>query len=155
MKGYHPDIKPSDVSSLHVTVLVTLWNAAITQKLCDSACNTLLLEGFNKHQVSVVEVPGCFELPLSAKWALKKSDAVIAIGCLIKGDTPHFEYIAQSCAWGLQQVSLEFSKPCIFGVLTVLNETQAWDRTDSLKAGDKGAEAAYTLIQMLNLKPKG
>lgn len=128
------------------------WNAFITDKLLESTQTALYENGFSAELISIIKVPGCFELPYAAKQALQHADAAIVLGCLIKGDTPHFEYIAQACANGIMQVNLDTLKPCIFGVLTVLNEIQAYDRTDDNKVGDKGREAALSLIQLLNTK---
>lgn len=152
MKGFKPEIQVLNNTTVKVSIIVAQWNAFITEKLLKSAKSTLIENGLSVNQIHIVYVPGCFELPYAAKQSLAQTDAAIVLGCLIQGDTPHFEYIAQACAQGTMQVSLETLKPCVFGVLTVLNETQAIERTDESRIGDKGKEAALSLIQLLNLK---
>jgi 6,7-dimethyl-8-ribityllumazine synthase len=96
-------------------------------------------------------VPGSFELPLGAQQMAetKNIDAVICIGCVIQGDTPHFDYICQAVAFGIMKVNLKFNKPVAFGVLTTLNKKQALERAGG-KLGNKGEEAALTVVKMLN-----
>jgi len=95
-------------------------------------------------------VPGTFELSLGSQWLAQKNDidAVIAIGCVIMGDTPHFDYICQAVAYGIMKVNLKFNKPVAFGVLTTLNKKQALERAGG-KLGNKGEEAALTVVKML------
>ncbi len=152
MKGFKPDIQVLNNTTVKVSIIVARWNSFITEKLLNSAKSTLIENGLSANHIQIMYVPGCFELPFAAKYSLAQADAAIVIGCLIQGDTPHFEYIAQACAHGTMQVSLETLKPCVFAVLTVLNETQALERTDENRVGDKGKEAALSLIQLLNLK---
>ena len=104
----------------------------------------------HKENIFHLEVPGAFELPLSAKRLGKRKDidAIIALGAIIKGETPHFDMIANSCATGLITVSLEINKPVIFGVLTTNNYEQALERADSRK-GNKGSEAALSAMLLL------
>jgi 6,7-dimethyl-8-ribityllumazine synthase len=95
-----------------------------------------------------MEVPGAFEIPLASKSLASNVDAVIALGAIVKGDTPHFDFIASSCAQGIVQASLEEKKPIIFGVLTTNNEEQALERSDANR-GNKGAEFARSAMQMI------
>jgi 6,7-dimethyl-8-ribityllumazine synthase len=98
-------------------------------------------------------VSGSFELPLAAQWMADKKniDAVICLGCVIQGETPHFDYICQAVAYGVMKVNLKSNKPVAFGVLTVLNKKQAMDRVGG-KYGNKGEEAAVTAVKMLELR---
>jgi len=129
-------------------LVVSQWNEEVTEALYQAACNTLTSHG----AVHLIRknVPGSFELPLGAlKMAQQKEvDAVICLGCVIKGETPHFDYICQAVANGLTQVALTTGKPVIFGVLTTLNKQQAYDRAGG-KYGNKGEEAALAAIDML------
>ncbi|MEY3322910.1 MAG: hypothetical protein RLZZ417_2493 [Bacteroidota bacterium] len=134
-------------------ICVSEWNSEITNSLYMGCINTLVKHGASLEDILTYQVPGSFELPVGAKLLSKKKeiDAVICLGCLIKGDTAHDEYIASAVAQGLTQVSILCDIPCIFGVLTVLNEQQAMDRSGG-KYGNKGVEAAVTAIKMAALK---
>lgn len=134
-------------------ICVSEWNSEITNSLYMGCINTLVKHGASLEDILTYQVPGSFELPVGAKLLSKKKeiDAVICLGCLIKGDTAHDEYIASAVAQGLTQVSILCDIPCIFGVLTVLNEQQALDRSGG-KYGNKGVEAAVTAIKMAALK---
>lgn len=134
-------------------ICVSEWNSEITNTLYMGCINTLLKHGACLEDILTCQVPGSFELPVGAKLLSKKKemDAIICLGCLIKGDTAHDEYIASAVAQGLTQVSILFDIPCVFGVLTVLNEQQAVDRAGG-KYGNKGVEAAVTAIRMAALK---
>jgi 6,7-dimethyl-8-ribityllumazine synthase len=134
-------------------IVVAEWNEEITDALLDGATSTLIQNGVAKKNISQTSVPGSFELPLGALWQAEKRqvDAVICLGCVIQGETPHFDYICQAVALGIMEVGLKSSKPVIFGVLTTLNKKQAEERAGG-KYGNKGEEAALTAIQMLLLK---
>lgn len=134
-------------------ICVSEWNSEITNSLYMGCINTLVKHGASLEDILTYQVPGSFELPVGAKLLSKKKeiDAVICLGCLIKGDTAHDEYIASAVAQGLTQVSILCDIPCIFGVLTVLNKQQAMDRSGG-KYGNKGVEAAVTAIKMAALK---
>jgi 6,7-dimethyl-8-ribityllumazine synthase len=141
-----------DASGLAVTVIVTTWHTQITDALLAGAERALKAAGNDIY--SVVRVPGAFELPLAAQWAAQEgADAVIALGVVIRGGTPHFEYVCDSVTQGLTRVQLDFDVPVGFGVLTVDTEQQALDRAglaDSKE--DKGAEAVEAAITMARLK---
>lgn len=132
-------------------IVVAEWNEEITEALYDGAASCLRLHGVQKENIIRKNVPGSFELSLGALWMAeeKKVDAVICLGCVIKGDTPHFDYICQAVSYGITQAGLKSGKPVIFGVITTLNQQQALDRAGG-KFGNKGEEAALSAIKMLN-----
>ena len=129
-------------------IVYTSWNQEIVSSLLESTTKELLSLGVNKNNISVMEVPGAFEVPLASKSLASKVDAVIALGAIVKGDTPHFDFIASSCAQGIVQASLEENKPIIFGVLTTNNVEQALERSDANRE-NKGAEFARSAMQMI------
>ncbi len=133
-------------------LVVGRFNSFITQPLLDGALDTLKRHGAQDTEIDVVWVPGAFELPLAVKRLAesKKYDAVIALGCVIRGGTPHFEYVAGECVKGIAQVMMQTGLPVAFGVLTVDTIDQAVERAGT-KAGNKGAEAAMSAIEMVNL----
>lgn len=139
-----------DLSSTRIALVVAEWNEEITEALYQSAVATLLSHGVTKENIIRKNVPGTFELSLGAQWMAQRDeiDAVICLGCVIQGETPHFDYICQAVAYGLTEVGLKTGKPVIFGVLTTLNKQQAFDRAGG-KYGNKGEEAALTAIKML------
>jgi 6,7-dimethyl-8-ribityllumazine synthase len=141
------------VAGLKFGVVVSDWNTTITDALLEGARDTLLKHGVLEADIQVLRVPGSFELPMGAKLLLghKKLDAVICLGCVIKGDTDHDVYINQAVASGLTQLGLLSNTPCIFGVITTNNEQQAVDRAGG-KLGNKGVEAAVTAMRMGLLK---
>ncbi len=134
-------------------VIVSEWNAAITHALYQGCYDALLRHGAEPEHIFTLQVPGAFELPVGARIlsSQEKVDALICLGCVIKGETNHDEYINQAVANGLISLSIASGKPCIFGVLTTLNEAQALDRAGG-KHGNKGVEAAVTAIRMAALK---
>jgi len=140
-----------DASGYKVHVVVSEWNPEITSALLDGATQTLISSGLDKDNIHVMHVPGTFELPVGAKSILsaKSPDAVICLGCVIKGETEHDIFINQSVAVTLNQLALASGKPVVFGVLTVNNEEQALDRAGG-KYGNKGDEAAVTAIKMIH-----
>ena len=144
-----------NISDKNFVIAVAEWNAEITEALYSGAYETLLKYGAQKKRIKRMNVPGTYELSLGAQWALedKKTDAVICLGCVIQGETRHFDFICEAVSQGLTNVALKFSKPVIFGVLTTDNQQQALDRAGG-KHGNKGDEAAVTAIKMLSLKPK-
>lgn len=133
-------------------LLATRFNATVVDQLLAGAQDTLIRHGVSAAQITIVKVPGAFELPLVAKKILqsKRYAAVIALGAVIRGDTPHFDYVAGECVKGLGQLGLAFDTPVAFGVLTTDTVEQAMDRA-GLKAGNKGAEAALVALEMVNL----
>jgi len=140
-----------NLSKKNFAIIVADWNEEITGALYEGALQSLLNNGVKKENIIRKNVPGTFELSLGALWMAeeKKIDAVICLGCVIQGDTPHFDYICQAVAYGITEASLKSRKPVIFGVLTTLNKQQALDRAGG-KHGNKGEEAALTAIGMLN-----
>jgi 6,7-dimethyl-8-ribityllumazine synthase len=134
-------------------IVVAEWNTRVTEALYDGAKNTLLANGASKENIIKHYVPGSFELPLGAQFMAnsKKVDAVICLGCIVQGETRHFEFIANSVADGVTQVGLKYDMPVIFGVLTPDNEQQALDRAGG-KYGNKGEEAAIAALKMLAMK---
>ena len=142
-----------DASGLAVTVIVTSWHTEITEGLLAGAERALKAAGNDVY--SVMRVPGAFELPLAAQYAIEDgADVVIALGVVIRGGTPHFEYVCQSVTEGLTRVQLDHGIPIGFGVLTVDNEKQALDRAGLPGSKeDKGAEAVEAAVLMARLKP--
>lgn len=140
-----------DVSSKKFGIIVSEWNTEVTESLYAGALDTLLKYGVKKDHIERRSVPGTFELPLAAQWMAARTDidAVICIGCVIQGDTKHFDFICNAAAHGITEVGLKYNKPVIFGVLTPNNQQQALDRAGG-KHGNKGDEAAITAIKMLN-----
>ena len=139
-------------ASAGYVIAMAKFNSFIVDRLLDGALETLKEHGVMDRDITIVKVPGAFELPLAVKKLVAQNncDAVIALGAVIRGGTPHFEYVAGGCAKGLSQVSLESNKPVAFGVLTVDTIEQAIERAGT-KSGNKGAEAALTAIEMLSL----
>lgn len=148
--GSHTDKNVSNVSEKRFAIVVSEWNEQITEALYSGAVEALLQNGAEKGNISRHDVPGSFELTLGSQWTAQKDDidAVICLGCVIQGETPHFDYICQSVAQGIKDVSLKYDKPVIFGVLTTDTLQQALDRAGG-KHGNKGEEAAITAIKML------
>jgi 6,7-dimethyl-8-ribityllumazine synthase len=136
-------------------VIVSEWNSEITQNLLTGAVEELQKKEAPAKNIIVETVPGCFELPLAAQMAAMNynPDAVICLGCVIKGETPHFDYVCQAATHGILQVSLSMKIPVIFGVLTVNTLEQALDRSGG-KYGNKGIEAAHTALKMTKFKIK-
>jgi 6,7-dimethyl-8-ribityllumazine synthase len=139
-----------DASGMRIALVVARFNADITELLLDGARRTL--DKYGATDVDIVRVPGAFELPLVARTLAQSGrvDAVICIGAVVRGDTPHFEYVAGECAAGITRVSLDTGVPVIFGVLTVDTREQALDRIGGTE-GHKGEEAAATAIEMVAL----
>ena len=133
-------------------IAITRFNSFIVDRLLDGALDALRKQGVQDRDITIVKVPGSYELPLTVKKMIESGsyDAVIALGAVIRGGTPHFEYVAGECVKGLSQVSLNTGIPIAFGVLTVDTIEQAIERAGT-KAGNKGAEAALTAIEMLTL----
>lgn len=133
-------------------LLVSRWNSFVVEHLKEGAIDTLRRHGIEDDAIEVVYVPGAFEFPLAAQKLAetKKYDAIVALGAVIRGGTPHFDYVAGECTKGLAQVSLNTGLPVTFGVLTVDSIEQAIERSGT-KAGNKGAEAASTALEMVSL----
>jgi 6,7-dimethyl-8-ribityllumazine synthase len=140
----------SDIATKKFALVVAEWNSEVTEALYAGALDTLLKHGAKKENIFRKTVPGSFELSIGAQWMAQQDeiDAVICIGCVIQGDTRHFDFICQAVATGVTDVSLKYNKPVIFGVLTPQTQQQALDRAGG-KHGNKGDEAAITAIKML------
>lgn len=136
-------------------LLVSRWNSFVVEHLKEGAIDTLRRHGIEDANIEIVYAPGAFEFPLVAQKMAetKKYDAIIALGAVIRGGTPHFEYVAGECTKGLAQVSLNTGIPVSFGVLTVDSIEQAIERSGT-KAGNKGAEAASTALEVVSLLGK-
>ena len=143
--------KVPDATNMRVAIVVAEWNESITEKLLEGACNTLEKHGVKSEDIYVSHVPGTFELTFGAQQMAEhyQPDAVIAIGCVVRGDTPHFDYICEGVTVGLTKLNTLYSIPFIFGVLTTNDMQQALDRAGG-KLGNKGDEAAITAIKMHN-----
>jgi 6,7-dimethyl-8-ribityllumazine synthase len=152
LSAYNPDHIP-DATNKKFGIVVSEWNDKITGKLLSGAKNTLLKHGVKEDNIIIRYVPGSFELTFGAKYLAEywdDIDAVIALGCIIRGGTPHFEYVCQGVTQGITHLNATNKIPFIFGVLTTDNEQQAIDRAGGIH-GNKGDEAAITAIKMTNL----
>ena len=136
-------------------LLVSRWNSFVVEHLKEGAIDTLRRQGVKEEDIEIIYAPGAFEFPLAAQKiaATGKYDAIVALGAVIRGGTPHFDYVAGECTKGLAQVSLNAGIPITFGVLTVDSIEQAIERSGT-KAGNKGAEAAHTALEMVSLIKK-
>ena len=146
--------EPADGSGRRIGVVCARWNDVITRRLLGGVTSTLTDRGVSEDDVDIAWVPGAFEVPLAAKVmaGTGRYDAVIALGCVIRGDTAHFEYVAGPAAEGILRAQLETEVPIIFGVLTVENRRQALVRSvvdDDVVGDNKGAEAADTALEMI------
>ncbi len=159
-----PSVKKKNLSEFDITaipsgeglkigVVVSEWNNTVTDVLAEGAVETLLKHGVRKEDILVEHVPGSFELTLGAQWMAEYSDVdgVICLGCVIQGETPHFTYICQGVTQGIAQLNIKYNIPFIFGVLTTSTMQQALDRAGG-KHGNKGVEAAVTVLKMIDLK---
>jgi 6,7-dimethyl-8-ribityllumazine synthase len=137
---------------LRFGVVVSRWNSFITERMLSGALDALVRHGVDESNIDVARVPGTWEIAIAAKRMAKSGryDAVVCVGCLIRGATPHFEYLSAEVTKGLAQVSLETDLPVTYGIITVENLEQAIERAGS-KAGNKGSEAAMAAIEMANL----
>lgn len=143
-----------DVSKFKFGIVVAEWNEQVTESLYSGAYQTLTGAGVSRDHIERMNVPGTFELSLGGQWMAERKDidAVICLGCVIQGETRHFDFICDAVANGITNVSLKYNKPVIFGVLTPDTMKQALDRAGG-KHGNKGDEAAATAIKMLGVKP--
>jgi 6,7-dimethyl-8-ribityllumazine synthase len=133
-------------------LVVGRFNSFVVESLLEGAIDTLKRHGIKNEQIEIIRVPGAFELPLAVKKVADKGkyDAIIALGAVIRGGTPHFEYVAGECVKGIAQVALDSAIPVSFGVLTVDTIEQAIERSGT-KAGNKGGEAALSAMEMVSL----
>lgn len=146
----HSSKNVQDISDKTFGIIVSEWNEDVTEALYSGAYQTLIENGAKKENIIRKNVPGSFELTLAAQWLAQEEsiDAVICLGCVIQGETKHFDFICDAVAHGITNVGLKYNKPVIFGVLTPNTQQQAMDRAGG-KHGNKGDEAAITAVKML------
>ena len=151
LSDYDPSRVP-DGGRYKISIVVAEWNAEITNALLQGAYDTLLQHGVAEDNINIIHVPGSYELTTGADLVLRRGgcNAVICLGCVIQGDTRHFDFICEAVSQGLTNVSLKHEKPVIFGLLTTNNMQQALDRCGG-KHGNKGVEAAVTALKMCAL----
>ncbi len=154
----HITYKAADHSHANdrVAIVVSKWNSEITEVLYQGALAVLIKANLSPDHISLYPVPGAYELPFGAQFALNKQknlDGVICLGCVIQGETRHFDFISEAVAQGIMRVGLEANKPVIFGVSTPDNMEQALARAGG-KYGNKGEEAAVALLEMLDMQRK-
>ena len=149
----HDPASIPDGSKLKIGIVVSEWNEEITAALLEGALDSLQENGVSRDRIRVLTVPGSFELPYGARLVAEQYNphAVICLGCVIQGETPHFDYICQGVSKGITELNLDYDIPFIFGVLTTLNQQQALDRAGG-KHGNKGVEAAVTALKMAALR---
>lgn len=149
-------IKGSDTeNSYTIGIVVARWNSFITEKLLEGALGLLKSKGFDDDQLKVVYCPGAYEIPLTSQKLLAKVDGVVALGSVIRGDTPHFDYVCDAVNYGVTELNLRTGKPVSFGVLTTDDVQQARERAgEGDGSGNKGAEAALALLEMLSVITK-
>jgi 6,7-dimethyl-8-ribityllumazine synthase len=142
-----------DVQSMRIGIVVSEWNNDITDNLLRGAVETLTECGASLDYIKIIYVPGSFELPSGAQMLLENTsvEAVITLGCVIRGETPHFDFVCNACAQGVKDVSIKYKKPVIFGLLTDNNVEQSRARSGG-NLGNKGVEAAVTAIKMIALQ---
>ncbi len=146
-----------DASGMKFGIVVSEWNTKVTEALLEGACNTLERHGVKQENIFISRVPGSFELTFGAKMMLNsgkfRADAVIILGCVVKGDTPHFDYVCSGVTQGITALNVKYNIPVIFGLLTTDNMQQALDRAGGIH-GNKGDEAAITAIKMIDFSCK-
>lgn len=147
--------KFTDAAGRRFGLLLARFNSLVVERLLEGAVDTLRRHGVADDNMTIARVPGAFELPLAARTMAGSGryDAIIALGCVIRGSTPHFDYVAGEAAKGLAQVQMEADLPISFGVLTTDSIEQAIERAGT-KAGNKGADAAMGAIEMVSLMPR-
>jgi 6,7-dimethyl-8-ribityllumazine synthase len=150
LSDYDASTVPS-ARDMRFGIVVADWNDRFTYSMADAAIETLKIHGATADNILVKHVPGSFELVYGAKWMIDNAqvDAVIAIGCVIRGDTPHFDYICQGTTQGLTELNVEGKVPVVYGLLTCNNMEQAEARTGGI-LGNKGTECAVTAIKMID-----
>lgn len=151
----HSSIENYSVKGKTFALVISQYHRDITSRMATCCSEILLKQGVIQEDIFFHEIPGAFELPIAAAQCIAHVDVVIAIGCLIRGETKHFDFIASAVAHGLTQLSLQHTKPVIFGVLTTETIEQAIARAEGGKAGNKGVEIAHAAIQMSHFKFNG
>lgn len=152
MAKYDVQVSDYSIDGARFAIVASRFNTAITDALLDAAVATLAEHGVPDDHISVVQVPGAFEIPITAKRlaATGRYEAIIALGAVIRGDTPHFDYVAGECARGIGRVALAEDVPVIFGILTTDTDAQARARAGG-ERGNKGSEAALAGLEMVTL----
>jgi 6,7-dimethyl-8-ribityllumazine synthase len=152
LSDYNPELVPK-ANDMRFGIVVSDWNKEVTWALLEGAIKTLKKHGATNENIVVKHVPGSFELTLGAQLLAENDDldAVICLGCVVQGETPHFTYICQGVTQGITQLNMEYNLPFIFGVLTTNTQQQAVERSGG-KLGNKGDEAAITAIKMAALQ---
>ena len=143
----------AETEKLKIGIVVAEWNLQITSSLLDSCIETLKAHHINQDNILVKWVPGSFELPLAAQWMFEyhNVDAVACLGCIIKGETPHFHYISEAVSLAISQLNLKYNRMVSFGIITAEEERHAVERVGGEK-GNKGEEAAMALLKMLKIQ---
>ncbi|HLR24688.1 MAG TPA: 6,7-dimethyl-8-ribityllumazine synthase [Fodinibius sp.] len=145
----------SEHAHCKVGIAVARWNSFITEKLLEGALDALSNKGIKEENVVVAYCPGAYEIPFTARKLLSHTDGVMALGAVIRGDTPHFHYVCDAVNRGITNLNMQGNKPAVFGVLTTDNVQQARERAGlSGDKGNKGAEAALALLEMVSLTRK-
>ena len=153
LSSYDPSKIP-DGKGMQIGIAISEWNSDITHALYSGAVNTLVKHGVNPNDIITVHVPGSFELIFASSQLLKKRlDAIIAIGCVIRGDTPHFDYICEGTTNGIAHLNATQDIPIIYGLITTNDRQQAMDRSGG-SLGNKGDECAITALQMIEMNRK-
>lgn len=143
----------TDNTNFTIGIVVAKWNSFVTDELLKGALETLKAKGFKDDQLVVAQCPGAYEIPFTAKQLLPKVDGIITLGAVIRGDTPHFDYVCSAVNSGVTELNLQYTKPVVFGVLTTDDVQQARERCGLAgDKGNKGSESALALLQMLTLQ---
>ncbi len=142
----------TEIKDATIGIIVSRWNSMITETMLEGAISTLEANGVAQESITVVRCPGSYEIPLTAQWLLQTEhyEGIIALGVVIRGGTPHFEYVCDAVNRGVLDLNLRFSTPVAFGVLTTDDVQQALDRVGD--KGNKGSEAALALLEMIALR---
>jgi 6,7-dimethyl-8-ribityllumazine synthase len=154
LSSYDPSTVP-DGSHMKIGIVTSEWNIEITRALLEGACNTLIKHGVKSKNILIEFVPGSIELTFASRIMAesKEVDAIICLGCVVQGQTRHFDYVCQSVTDGITELNLTYDIPFIFGVLTTNNLEQARERAGG-KHGNKGDEAAVTALRMIQVNRK-
>ena len=155
MSEFRPSEKIFDILEARVAVIAARWNGEITDGLLSGAIKALTRHGIAQSNIEIFRVPGAFELPLASQRAARtgRFSAIISLGCVIRGDTPHFDYVCSETTRGIGQVSLNENLPVAFGLLTTDNLEQSLERSGD-NSENKGEEAALTALEMLTMLQK-
>lgn len=149
------EIKKNEIdwSQKRIAIVASKWNSFVTDEMLQGALDALKAKGIQESQMYVIKCPGSFELPLACKKAIEilKADGVVAIGAVIRGGTPHFEYVCEAVTRGITDLTIQTGIPVAFGVLTTDNVEQALERA-GIEKGNKGAEAAIAMCEMVQLE---